>query len=351
MIDLGIWLPIFGGWLRNVSDEGMPPIFAYNKKVAQAADDAGFSTILIAELNLNDIKGIRAPSLECWTTTSALAAVTENIRLMSAIRPGFREPAVTAKMAANIDHISGGRFEINLVSAWWEEEMKMYVGDWLEHSDRYARSTEFVEILRGMWTNDTFSYDGDFYTIEDAILEPKPVQDRGVPIYAGGGSDEGRTMIARHCDHYLMHGGSPDKIAGDVEDMRERRANAGHDPDDMQFGMAAYVICRDTEEEAMAELDRITTVDFESEGYDSYDDFVENSKLDSDVDLKDYSVSNRGLRPDLVGTPDQIVDRLAEYADVGLDLVLLQCSPMLEEVQRLGRDVIPKLDRVGVGGV
>jgi len=351
MIDLGIWLPIFGGWLRNVLDEGMPPTFAYNKKVAQAADDAGFSTILIAELNLNDIKGIRAPSLECWTTASALAAVTENIRLMSAIRPGFREPAVTAKMAANIDHISGGRFEINLVSAWWEEEMKMYVGDWLEHSDRYARSTEFVEILRGMWTNDTFSYDGDFYTIEDAILEPKPVQDRGVPIYAGGGSDEGRTMIASHCDHYLMHGGSPDKIGCDIEDMRERRANAGYDPADMHFGMAAYIICRDTEEEAMAELDRITTVDYESEGYDSYDDFVENSKLDSEVDLKDYSVSNRGLRPDLVGTPDQIVDRLAEYADVGLDLVLLQCSPMLEEVQRLGRDVIPKLDRVGVGGV
>ncbi|WP_179862187.1 LLM class flavin-dependent oxidoreductase [Longibacter salinarum] len=345
-MDLGIWLPIFGGWLRNVEDEGMPPTFEYNKRVAQAADESGFSTILIAELNLNDIKGIRAPSLECWTTTSALAAVTDRIRLMSAIRPGFREPAVTAKMAANIDHISGGRFEINLVSAWWEEEMKMYVGDWLEHGDRYDRSREFVEILRGLWTEDTFSYDGDFYTIEDAILEPKPVQPRGVPIYAGGGSDEGRTMIANHCDHYLMHGGSPEKIGRDIEDMRQRRAEAGYNSDDMQFGMAAYVICRDTEEEAQAELDRITTIDYESEGYDSYDDFVENSKLDSEIDLKDYSVSNRGLRPNLVGTPEQIVDRLQEYADVGLDLVLLQCSPMLEEVQRLGRDVIPKLKRV-----
>jgi len=219
----------------------------------------------------------------------------------------------------------------------------MYVGDWLEHGDRYARSREFVEILRGMWTEETFSYDGDFYTIEDAILEPKPVQPGGVPIYAGGGSEEGRTMIANHCDHYLMHGGSPEKIAGDVQDMRQRRADAGFDPDAMKFGMAAYVICRDTDEEAQAELDRITTVDYASEGYDSYQDFVENSKLDSEVDLKDYSVSNRGLRPDLVGTPEKIVSRLQEYADAGLDLVLVQCSPMLEEVERIGRDVIPHL--------
>jgi len=344
MIDLGIWLPIFGGWLRNVEDEGMAPTFDYNRRVAQAADAAGFSTILIPELNLNDIEGPSAPSLECWTMTAGLAPVTDDIRLMAAIRPGFRQPAVTAKMAANIDHMSGGRFELNLVSAWWEEEMKMYAGHWLDHDTRYDRSREFVQIMKGTWTNDTFSFDGDFYTVEGTVLEPKPVQDGGIPVYAGGGSEEGRTMIANHCDHYLMHGGSVEKIAGDIEDMRERRAAAGGDPDAMKFGMAAYVICRDTEAAARAEVDRITTVDHEAEGFDSYEEFVEHSELDSEVDLKDYSVSNRGLRPDLVGTPDQIVDKLRTYADVGLDLVLLQCSPMLEEVQRLGRDVIPKLE-------
>ena len=169
------------------------------------------------------------------------------------------------------------------------------------------------------------------------------MQPNGVPVYAGGGSEEGRNMIATHCDHYLMHGGTVDKIAGDIEDLRERRAEKGHDPDEMKFGMAAYMICRDSEQEAREELDRITTVDYEAEGFDSYDDFVEHSELDSEVDLKDYSVSNRGLRPDLVGTPDQIVEKLNAYADVGLDLVLLQCSPMLEEVQRIGREVIPRL--------
>nr|WP_263789873.1 LLM class flavin-dependent oxidoreductase [Salinibacter sp.] len=350
MIDLGIWLPVFGGWLRNVDDEGMPPTFEYNRKVAQAADDAGFSTMLIAELNLNDINGPSHPALECWTTASALAPVTDDIRIMAAIRPGFREPAVTAKMASNIDHISDGRFEINLVSAWWEEEMKMYVGDWLDHDARYDRSAEFVQILKGLWSQERFSFDGDFYTIEDTILQPKPVQSGGVPVYAGGGSEEGRNMIATHCDHYLMHGGTVDKIAGDIEDLRERRAEQGHDPDEMKFGMAAYMICRDSEQEAREELDRITRVDYEAEGFDSYDDFVEHSELDSEVDLKDYSVSNRGLRPDLVGTPDQIVEKLNAYADAGLNLVLLQCSPMLEEVQRIGREVLPRLKSAPVQG-
>ncbi|WP_272507765.1 LLM class flavin-dependent oxidoreductase [Salinibacter sp.] len=349
-MDLGIWLPVFGGWLRNVDDEGMPPTFEYNRKVAQAADDAGFSTMLIAELNLNDINGPSHPALECWTTASALAPVTDDIRIMAAIRPGFREPAVTAKMASNIDHISDGRFEINLVSAWWEEEMKMYVGDWLDHDARYDRSAEFVQILKGLWSQERFSFDGDFYTIEDTILQPKPVQSGGVPVYAGGGSEEGRNMIATHCDHYLMHGGTVDKIAGDIEDLRERRAEQGHDPDEMKFGMAAYMICRDSEQEAREELDRITRVDYEAEGFDSYDDFVEHSELDSEVDLKDYSVSNRGLRPDLVGTPDQIVEKLNAYADAGLNLVLLQCSPMLEEVQRIGREVLPRLKSAPVQG-
>ena len=279
------------------------PTIDYNRRVAQAADAAGFSTILIAELNLNDIKGLRAPSLECWSTTAALAPLTENIRLMAALRPGFRQPAVAAKMAANIDRISGGRFEINLVSAWWEEEMKMYAGHWLDHDTRYARSREFIQIMRGAWTKDTVSFDGDFYRAEGTILEPKPVQDGGIPLYAGGGSEEGRTMIANHCDHYLMHGGTPEKIVGNIADMRQRRADTGFDPDAMQFGMAAYVICCDTEEEAQAELDRITTIDPAAEGYNSYEEFIANSELDSEVDLKDYSVSNRGLRPDLVGTP------------------------------------------------
>jgi len=340
-MEVGIWLPIFGGWLRNVEDEQMAPTFEYNRQVAQRADALGFNTILVAELNLNDIKGPHEPSLEAWTTVAALAATTERIRLMAAIRPGFRWPAVVAKMAANIDHISGGRLEINLVSAWWKEEMEMYLGQWLEHSERYRRSREFVQILKGAWSEEVFNYDGEFYQLRKCVLAPKPLQRPGIPVYAGGESDEGRNLIAAECDAYLMHGDSVDAIAAAVDDMNARRAQYSKRP--LRYGMAAYVICRDSEREAQAELGRITQVKADSAAQHSYKDFVTQSRLKTQIDLKDYSVSNRGLRPNFVGTPEQIVERMRAYEAVGLDLILIQCSPMLTELERIGTQILPKL--------
>lgn len=342
-LKLGIWLPIFGGWLRNVEDEGMSADFSYNLKVAQAAEAAGFSTILIAELNLNDIKGPEASVLEAWTTTAALAANTQQIRLMTALRPGYRQPALAAKMAANIDHISGGRFEINLVSAWWKDEMQMYVGEWLDHTTRYRRSAEFIDVMRGVWTENRFSYEGEFYKITNTALAPKPGQHGGVPIFAGGESDEGRDMIASRCDSYLMHGDSVENVARNVKDMNARRAKLGEGKHPLSYGMASYMIVRDSEEEAREEVKRITSIQEGTAAYDSYEAFLKNSQLRTKISLEDYSVSNRGLRPNLVGTPEQILERLRAYEDAGLELILVQCSPMLEEVERIGRDIIARL--------
>ena len=104
----GYWLPVFGGWLRNVENENMEVSWAYVKKLAQRSEQIGFDLTLIAELNLNDIKGVEAPSLDAWSTAAALAAVTERIELMVAVRPTFHLPALLAKQAANIDRISNG---------------------------------------------------------------------------------------------------------------------------------------------------------------------------------------------------------------------------------------------------
>src|SRR5438034_805605 len=147
-VRFGFWMPIFGGWLRNVDDEQMHATFDYNKRLAQRAEQIGFDITLLAELNLNDIKGATAPVLECWTTAAAIASVTEKVELMNAIRPGFRLPAITAKMAANIDQISNGRFSLNIVSAWWEQEMREYGGAWVGHDQRYERSEEHTSELQ-----------------------------------------------------------------------------------------------------------------------------------------------------------------------------------------------------------
>ncbi len=338
----GFWLPIFGGWLRNVEDENMPPTFDYAKKVIQSAEMWGYDTTLIAELYLNDIKGPERDSIEAWSTAAALAAVTEKIEIMTAIRPGFHNPAVAAKMASNIDHISNGRFTLNVVSAWWAEEAKQYGGAFTEHDERYERTDEFLTILKGLWTEDTFSFKGKYYDIENTKLEPKPVQRPNPILYAGGESPRGKQSIVENCDSYVMHGGTVEEIETKITDMKTRRAEAGKDPFG-SFGMAAFIVCRDTEEEVQAELERITDVKDVS-GYAGYNDFVSKSQLTQQVKLMDYSVSNRGLRPNLIGTPEQIADRIIEFENAGLDLLLLQFSPQLEEMKRFSEKVMPLVE-------
>lgn len=338
----GFWLPIFGGWLRNVEDEKMPPTFEYAKTVIQAAERWGYDTTLIAELYLNDIKGPEADSLEAWSTAAALAAVTEKIEIMTAVRPGFHNPAVAAKMAANIDRISNGRFTLNVVSAWWEEEARQYGGIFTEHDERYERTLEFLDVLKGLWTEETFSYHGKFYDIQDAKLAPKPVQRPNPILYAGGESERGKQVISETCDAYVMHGGTTEEVERKIQDMKARREQTDKAPFSA-FGMAAYVICRPTEEEAMEELARITDVK-ENSGYAGYQDFINKSQLEQQIQLRDYSVSNRGLRPNLVGTPQQIAERILAYEKAGVDLLLLQFSPQLEEMERFSKEVMPVVE-------
>ena len=343
----GYWLPVFGGWLRNVEDEGMTASWEYIRRLAQRSEEIGYDLTLIAELLLNDIKGIKAPSLDAWSTAAALAAVTERLELMVAVRPSFHPPAILAKQAANIDRISNGRLALNVVSAWWKDEARRYGAAFDEHDDRYARTTEWLDVVDGAWSEASFSYKGRFYQHDDIVLEPKPISRPGrrrPTIYAGGESDTAKRTIARQCDAYVMHGDPPERIAPKIADMRLRREQAsealGVDLPPMQFGVAAYTIIRDTEAEALREIERITNVTAGSPGYENYRDWISNTKLEQQVSLQDYSVSNRGLRAGLVGTPDQVAERVGQFADAGVDLLLLQCSPQLEEMERFADSVI-----------
>ncbi|WP_412873493.1 LLM class flavin-dependent oxidoreductase [Curtobacterium poinsettiae] len=333
----GYWTPLFGGWLRNVDNENMPVTFDYVKRLAQRAERIGFDLTLVPELNLNDIKGMAAPSLEAWSLAAAIAATTERLEIMAAMRPGYHLPAVTAKQAATIDDISCGRFTFNVVSAWWAEEAKQYGGIFSEHDDRYKRTAEFVEVMKGLWRETPYSFSGEYYDIENAHLEPKP---RVTPrIYAGGESEAGKAAITGYADAYLTHGGTAPELRAKIDEMKRRRVDAGLPPFEA-FGMAAYVIVRETEEEAQAEFARITDVQHGT-AYESYQDFISKSQLEHVPSLEDYSVSNRGLRPGFVGTPSQVAARIKEFEDAGVDTLLLQFSPQLEEMDRFGEQVIP----------
>src|SRR5215467_1550181 len=321
----GYWMPIFGGWLRNVRDERMPVAWPYVRDLATESEQHGFELSLIAELNLNDIKGHRAPSLDCWTLAPAIAGVTKNLELMLAVRPNYHSPALTAKALSTLDVIAPGRISLNVVSSWWKDEASQYGAPFDVHDARYARTQEWLDVIARLLT-------------EGTVLEPKP--SRAPVVYMGGESPKAKQVIAAQADAYVMHGDAPEVIAAKVAELSVLRADAGRPP--LEFGVSGYVICRDTEAGVGAELDRILNVRSSPEAYASYQDFIEGSQLESRVSLEEYSVSNRGLRSGLIGTPEQIIDRIRAYAAAGVGLLLLQFSPQREEMARFGAEVIAR---------
>jgi dimethylsulfone monooxygenase len=336
----GYWLPVFGGWLRNIPDEKMPATWSYVKQLAERSEKIGFDCTLVAELNLNDIKGPLAPSLDAFSTAAALAAVTETIEIMVAVRPTFHLPALLAKQASNIDHISNGRLTLNVVSSWWADEARKYGVAFEQHDDRYARTSEWLDVLDGVWKQNNFSFQGKYYRVDDNILAPKPVSQPRPCLYAGGESPAAKELIAEKCDAYLMHGDPPERVAEKIADLTARRAK--HNLPPLKFGVAGYAIIRDTEKEAQDELRRITDVHQSAAGYANYQQWLAGTQLEQKVSLEDYSVSNRGLRSGLVGTPEQVSERLAAFEAAGVDLVLLQFSPQQEEMERFAASVIRK---------
>ena len=335
----GYWMPVFGGWLRNIPDEGMEASWDYVKRLTQRSEETGWDLSLIAELNLNDIKGVDKPALDAWSTAAALAAVTSSIELMVAVRPNFHQPALFAKAASNIDNISQGRLALNVVSSWWADEATQYGLQFDQHDDRYARTTEWLQVVQGLWTEKQFSFDGERYKLSNAIAEPKPVHKPWPTIYAGGESEAAKKMITTLCDAYVMHGDPVDAIKPKIADMEQRRARVGNGR--MQYGMAAFAIVRDSEAEAKRELERVTQMPPEPpKGFDNFEQWLSGTELERELKLQEYSVSNRGLRPNLIGTPEQIRERIEEYEAAGLDLLLLQMSPQAEEMDRFAAQVI-----------
>jgi FMNH2-dependent dimethyl sulfone monooxygenase len=344
----GYWLPVFGGWLRNVADEGMEASWPYVSRLARRSEQIGFDLTLLAELNLNDIKGIEAPALDAWSTAAALAAVTSELELMVAVRPTFHLPALLAKQAANIDHISGGRLSLNVVSSWWADEAKMYGVAFERHDDRYARTAEWLDVLDGVWSRDHFSFAGRFYQVEDNVLQPKPVGKPRPVLYAGGESEAAKDLIASKCDAYLMHGDPPERVAAKIADMSARRERLGLPR--LVFGVAGYAVVRDSEAAAEAELARITDVQASAAGFANFQQWLAGTQLEQQLSIQDYSVSNRGLRSGLVGTPGQLQDQIGRFEAAGVDLLLLQLSPQYEEMERFAETVIHPTRRPAPGG-
>lgn len=334
----GYWTPVFGSWLRNVDDDSTQGTWEYCRDLALKAESLGYTLTLVPELYLNDIKGHKAPALDAWAVANGLAAITQKIEILAALRPQYHQVALTAKQIATISQMCNGRFSINMVSAWWAEEARQYGISFDAHDDRYTLTREYTEVLRGFWEESPFSYKGKYFEFVNSYNEPKPPK---MPlVYAGGESESGREAITQFADIYLMHGGTLEEVREKITDMKARKQKVGLPPFG-GFGMACYIIVRDSECEAQEELERITTIKNYADYENSYKDFTGNSNLDVEVSKQDYSVSNRGLRPNLVGTPKQVAEKIRAYKEAGLDLLIVQCANMQEELEKIAKSVFP----------
>jgi dimethylsulfone monooxygenase len=343
-VKFAYWVPnVSGGLVISKIEQRTDWSLDYNVKLARLAENSGF------EYALSQVRYMASYGAEfqheSTTFSFALLQATQRLKVIAAIHPGLWHPAVLAKLVATQDQLSNGRTAVNVVSGWFKGEFTALGEPWLEHDERYRRSEEFIRVLRGSWTEDHFSFSGDFYRIHGYNLKPKPLQRPHPEIFQGGTSRAARDMAARVSDWYFCNGNSLDAIKGQVDDIRRKASELGRRP---KIGMNAFIIARETEEEAKKVLaDIIKHAD--AEAVHAFGDAVKQAGKASPEGQGNWATSsfedlvqyNDGFRPGLVGTPEQIARRIVDYKAVGVDLILGGFLHYIEEVEYFGKRVLP----------
>lgn len=342
-VKFAYWVPnVSGGLVTSTIEQRTSWTIDYNRKLAQIAEAAGF------EYGLTQIRftaGYGAEfQHESVAFSHALLAATTNLKVIAALLPGPWNPTLAAKQIATINHLTNGRVAVNVVSGWFRGEFHAIGEHWLDHDERYRRSEEFIRALRGIWTEDKFSFRGDFYRFNEYSLKPKPL-DPQPEIFQGGSSRAARDMASRVSDWYFTNGNTPEEIGKQVEDIQAKAKANGHS---VRVGVNAFAIVRETEEEAQAVLAEI----IDKANIDAVKAFaheVKNAGKSSPEGEGNWAKStfedlvqyNDGFRSNLIGTPQQVAERIVNLKRSGADLILLGFLHFQEEVEYFGKHVIP----------
>lgn len=333
-----------------------PPDIDYLAQIARSAEQLGFEGVLTPTGTWCE---------DAWLVTAALIRETSRLKFLVAFRPGLISPTLAAQMAATYQRISGGRLLLNVVTGGESTEQRRF-GDHLAHAERYARTDEFLSIVRGAWSGEAYDFDGKHYQVEGALVAqpPDPVPE----LYFGGSSDAAGPVAARQVDVYLTWGEPPAQVAEKIVWIRRLAEEQGRT---LRFGIRLHTITRDTAEDAWAEADRLL------DGIDP----AEVAKAQQALSASD-SVGQRRMRalhegfrsgggtrkelevaPNLwagvglvrggagtalVGSHRQVADRIEEYAELGIEEFILSGYPHLEEAYWFGEGVLPELRRRGV---
>lgn len=339
-----------GGHGVNPGHAGRPGDVPYLTQVARAAEDNGFEAALTPT---------GAWCEDAWLTTAMLSQASDRLKFLVAFRPGAVAPYLAAQMAGTFQNLTGGRLLLNVVTGGESHEQRMY-GDFLDKDDRYERCGEFLGIVRRLWAGETVDFSGRHLSVEGARLDqiPDPVPD----IYFGGSSPAAGAVAAEHADVYLTWGEPPAAVAEKIAWIRELAARAGRGPDarPIRFGIRLHVITRDTAEEAWAEASRLLRgIDREAvrrvqEGLRRSESEGQRRMLDlhggrtGDLEIHPNLWAGIGLvrggaGTALVGSHEQVADRIQEYAELGIEEFVLSAYPHLEGAYWFGEGVLPVL--------
>ncbi|MEU3978403.1 LLM class flavin-dependent oxidoreductase [Streptomyces bacillaris] len=327
-----------------------PPTVRYLAQIARAAEDVGFTGVLTPT---------GAWCEDAWLTTAMVSQHTERLKFLVAFRPGFVSPTLAAQMAATYQRQTGGRLLLNVVTGGESQEQRAY-GDFLDKGARYARTGEFLEIVRQLWDGRTVDLDGDHLRVEQARLTrlPDPVPE----VYFGGSSPAAGQVAARHADVYLTWGEPPAQVAEKIAWIRKLAAEHGRT---LRFGIRLHVITRDTSEAAWAEVDRLLA-GFDPETVRSVQEGLRRSESEGQRRMLELHGGGRdgleihpnlwagiglvrgGAGTALVGSHAEVAERIREYQALGIDEFVLSGYPHLEEAYWFGEGVLPRLAEAGL---
>ncbi|WOC13963.1 LLM class flavin-dependent oxidoreductase [Gordonia sp. MP11Mi] len=330
----------------------------YLSSIGRAAEDFGFTAALTPA---------GAWCQDAWLTTAMVARETERLGFLVAFRPGLISPTLAAQMTSTFAKHAPGRILLNVVTGGEPAEQRAY-GDYLDKAARYARTDDFLSIVRRLWNGETVTHRGEHITVEDATIPslPSPVP----PIYFGGSSPEAGPVAARHSDVYLTWGEPPAAVATKIDWIRSLAEQQGRT---VRFGIRLHVIARDTSEQAWSEAGRLLTAldedtvanvqsglgRSESTGQAAMRALHESHRADGSWKdpraLEVYpglwsgvGLVRGGAGTALVGSHAEVADLMAEYAALGIDEFVLSGYPHLEELYWFGEGVIPELTRRGL---
>ncbi|KAK5128195.1 hypothetical protein LTR08_004074 [Meristemomyces frigidus] len=348
-IKFAYWVPnVSGGLVISKIPQNTHWDLASNVRYARTAEAFGFEYALS---QIRFMAGYGAENQhEPVTFSQALLMSTERLKVIAALLPGPWNPAVAAKQIASIDHYSGGRIAVNVVSGWFKAEFTSIGQWWLEHAERYRRSREFIACLKGIWTEEKFSFKGDFYQFHDYPLKPKPLVLEGRPhpeIFQGGNSEDARENAAHVSDFYFMNGNTLEGFQAQIRDVKDRAKAAGREGQ-VRFALNAFVICRDTEAEAMRVLreiqgkaDKDAVEGFRQQVQNAGASTKDKNGMWADSAFEDLVQYNDGFKTKLIGTKEQIAERICLIKALGVEILLTAFLHYDEEIELFGREVLP----------